>query len=141
MALESYLAHHLLDRIYGSLIAVVDDPAHAAAMVEEAERAVQGPLETCPACRIFLEVPAAIAAAKASDLARAHTHANGVDLLSSLIVPQPAWKAAASEVRGHIALAEGDATTARSHFMEAAERFEAAGHSIDAHRCSQLAAD
>ena len=62
---------HLFDRIYGARIAAAGDPAVALARVEEAERAVRGPLETCPGCRITLAVPAAIASARAGDRRRA----------------------------------------------------------------------
>ena len=70
IARESNVGFHLLDRIYGAKILAADDPADALAVLEDAESSVQGPLETCPGCRIALAVPAAIAAARAKDFAR-----------------------------------------------------------------------
>src|SRR6185312_13966982 len=48
VARESNVGFHLLDRIYGSRITAAADPADALARLDEAERAVRGPLETCP---------------------------------------------------------------------------------------------
>src|SRR5690606_9763783 len=61
---------HLLDRIYGTRVALAlaSDPDAALAEVHEAEEAVRGPLETCPGCRITFAVPAAVAAARARDI-------------------------------------------------------------------------
>jgi DNA-binding SARP family transcriptional activator len=140
VARRSYLAHHLLDRIYGSMIRQEDDNSRALALVEEAEQAVLGPFETCPACRITLEVPAAIAAAHAGDLDRANRHANVVQMLSTMIVPQPGWKAANEEIRGHLAAATHDMTEAQSRFLQAAVLYRGAGQPLDAARCDQMAA-
>ncbi len=138
VARDSYLCHHLLDRIYGCRIAVADDPADSLARVEEAEHAVRGPLESCPACRITLVVPAAIGAARAGDLERATRHAATAEQLAEVIVPLPAWRAAVEEVRGHLALAGADPPTAAERFGAAAEAYRLAGQPLDEARCRAL---
>lgn len=140
VARESYLGHHLFDRIYGAMIASEEDPSYAVHIVEEAESAVVGPLETCPACRITFEVPAAIASARSGDLARAARHLEAVDMLSTVMVPQPGWHAAASEARGHVDLARGETRAAGARFARAAELYHSAGQPLDAARCRAIGA-
>jgi tetratricopeptide (TPR) repeat protein len=134
-ARDSNLPHHLLDRIYGAMIAAAADPASALAAVEEAESAFHGPAETCPACRIGLVVPAAIATARAGDLDRAARYAQSAELLANGVLLQPAWYAAVHEVKGHLARAGGDAETARDLFREAAAGFRDSGQPLDEERC------
>ena len=138
VARESYLGHHLFDRIYGAMITVEEDPRRAMYIVEEAEKAVIGPLETCPACRITFEVPAAIASARFGDIARADRHLETVDMLSTVMVPQPGWHAAAKEARGHLTTALGGTEQASMQFARAAELYRAAGQPLDATRCQEL---
>ena len=65
LARQTDMGFHLLDRIYGTRIALAADPHAALSALEHAQQAVRGPLETCPGCRITFAVPAAIAAARA----------------------------------------------------------------------------
>ena len=95
-------------------------------------------LETCPACRITLEVPAVIASARFGDIARADRHLETVDMLSTVMVPQPGWHAAAKEARGHLTMATEGAEQARSQFERAAELYRGAGQPLDAARCQEL---
>lgn len=62
---------HLLDRIHGTAIRATRDASAAVDAVEEADRDLRGPLETCPPCSINLSVPAAIACAAAGEVERA----------------------------------------------------------------------
>ena len=130
-ARDSNLPHHLLDRIYGTMIAAAADPPSALAGVEEAESAFHGPAETCPACKIGLVVPAAIATARAGDLDRAARYAETAELLANVVLLQPAWYAAVDEVKGHLARAAGDAEAARDHFRKAATGFRDSGQPLD----------
>ncbi len=139
LARETDIGFHLLDRIYGTRIAVADDPADALRATMEAELAVRGPLETCPGCRITFAAPAAIAAAKAGDLDRATEYEKSTTWLAEVVMRLPAWYAALDEVRGQVALASGDRAAALSLFAAAAERFCAAGHPLDEARCRALA--
>ena len=137
-ARDSNLPHHLLDRIYGTMITAAADPPSALAEVEEAESAFHGPAETCPACKIGLVVPAAIATARAGDLDRAARYAETAELLANVVLLQPAWYAAVDEVKGHLARAAGDAEAALDLFRKAAAGFRDSGQPLDEQRCRSL---
>ena len=113
VARESDVGFHLLDRIYGTRITAVADPAAALIMLDEAELGVRGPLETCPGCRITLTVPAAIAAARAGDLDRAARYEQATEMLATVVMRLPGWDAALEEVKGHLALARGNDVAGR----------------------------
>ncbi|MBX6749241.1 MAG: AAA family ATPase [Micromonosporaceae bacterium] len=140
VARTSNVGFHLYDRIYGTRIAAAADPASAMAALEEAEVAISGSLETCLGCRITLAVPAAIAAARFGDLDRAIRYEAAVEKLTGLHMRQPGWCAALDEVRGHRAVASGDARAAGEHFAAAAAGFRHAGQPLDAERCDRWAA-
>ncbi len=139
VARESDVGFHLLDRIYGSAITGADDADAALSVVEEAELAVRGPVESCPGCRINLAVPAAIAAARAGAFDKAVAYAGEAQTLARVVMQLPGWDAAVDEVNGHLALASGDVRRARGRFREAARRFHTIGQPLDASRCAGLA--
>jgi DNA-binding SARP family transcriptional activator/tetratricopeptide (TPR) repeat protein len=139
VARESDVGFHLLDRIYGTRIAAAADPDAALAALDDAERSVRGPLETCPGCRITLVVPGAIAAAQAGDLDRAAEYETSAEWLAGVVMRLPGWDAALEEVRGHRARATG--RPAAPHFRAAATGFRSAGQPLDEARCSALAGD
>ncbi len=131
------IGFHLLDRIYGAHITLctqTEGPEAALAAVEEAEQAVRGPLETCPGCRITLAVPAAIASARAGDVARAEAYEQACGYLASVVMRLPAWDAAHLEVQAHLASARGDRPAATALFAQAFQVFSSAGHPLDAQR-------
>ncbi|GAB88734.1 ATP-binding protein [Gordonia rhizosphera] len=134
IARESEVGFHLFDRIYGTRISAADSNSDALGAVAEAEAAVQGPLETCPGCRITLAVPAAIATARAGDLDRAVRYQRSVAYLADVVMRLPGWYAARAEVDGWVSAAKGDAVGARRYFADAAARFAAAGQPRDAQR-------
>jgi hypothetical protein len=141
LARQTDIGFHLLDRIYGTRIALHgDDPAAALHVLRDAAASVRGPLETCPGCRITFAVPAAIAAARAGEVALAEQHEQQCAYLADVVMRLPAWHAAHDEVRGHIAAAKGAAPDeTASHFTAALARFRGAGQPIDAARCERLA--
>ena len=139
LARESDVGFHLLDRIYGTRIAIATECGHPLPAVEEGEAAVRGPLETCPGCRITFAVPAAIASARAGDLDRAGAYEKSVEWLANVVMRLPAWYAAHDEVRGHIALASGDRRASAARFAAAAAGFAKAGHPLDQARCADIA--
>ncbi|HMM84187.1 hypothetical protein [Azohydromonas sp.] len=108
-------------------------------MLDDAQDAGRGPLETCPGCRITFAVPAAIAAARARRLDLAEAHAKSCECLANVVMRLPAWRAALHEVHAHVARARGDGGGAAARFAAAAHGFRAAGHRLDALRCEQLA--
>jgi DNA-binding SARP family transcriptional activator/tetratricopeptide (TPR) repeat protein len=138
VARQSDVGFHLLDRIYGTRIAITHDPDAALGVLEEAEAAVRGPLETCPGCRITFAVPATIAAARARETNLAASHLRQSEYLANVVMKLPAWHAALHEARAHVALATGETESARSGFMHAAEGFLGAGHLLDEARCSAM---
>lgn len=141
LARQTDIGFHLLDRIYGTRIALrADDREAALNVMQDAAESVRGPLETCPGCRITFAVPAAIAAARAGEVELAEVHEAQCAYLANVVMRLPAWYAAHDEVRGHISAAR-DAPRAETgaHFAAASARFGAAGHPIDAARCAQLA--
>ena len=140
IARTSDVGFHLLDRIYGTKIQLADNPAEALDAVLEAEEAVRGPLETCPGCRITLDVPAAIAAADAGDLERAGRYEQTCTFLADVVMRLPAWDAALHEVRAHRSLAHGDPSGAADLFRRAAATFNTVGQPFDAKRCNARAA-
>lgn len=141
MARESEVGHHTLDRIYGAMVEAADDVAgRGIEVVGEAESAIRGPAETCPTCRIAFIVPATIAAARASDLERAHRYAGDCERALEIVALPPAWHAAVDEARGWLARARGQPGDARERFRQAAEGFRAWGQPLDARRCAELAA-
>ena len=140
LARQTDIGFHLLDRIYGTRITLhADDPAAALHVMQDAAASVQGPLETCPGCRITFAVPAAIAAARAGEVEQAEQHEKQCAYLADVVMRLPAWHAAHDEVRGHIAAAKGaSAKETASLFTTAASRFRSVGHRVDAERCEVL---
>lgn len=140
LARQSDVGFHLLDRIYGTRIALADLQGDGRGALDEAIEAVRGPLETCPGCRITFVVPAAIAAARAGDLDRAEDLLSQSAYLADVVMRLPAWHAAEREVRGHLAEARGSsAATVVAHFATAEAQFRAAGQPLDAQRCKEHA--
>lgn len=140
LARQTDIGFHLLDRIYGTRMRLAADAEAGRWALAEAEDAVHGPLETCPGCRITFAVPAAIAAARAGEVERAEQYEAQTAYLADVVMRLPAWHAAHDEVKGHLARARGEARQAvRDHFLQAARRFGAAGHPLDAQRCEEEA--
>lgn len=138
VARQTDIGFQLIDRIYGTRINLhADDPDAALHVMEDATASVRGPLETCPGCRITFAVPAAIAAARAGEIALTEKREEPCAYLADVVMRLLAWHAAHDEVRGHIAAARGDTEGARARFAAAAGRFRDAEHMIDAERCGE----
>jgi DNA-binding SARP family transcriptional activator len=141
VARQSEVGFHLLDRIYGTRIAMARGPDAALYALEEAAAAVRGPLETCPGCRITFAIPATIAAARAHEMDLAVVHERASDYLANVVMKLPAWYAALQEARAHVALAAGQRPAARRSFAAAAQGYHAAGHPLDEARCREASRD
>ncbi|MEO5669520.1 MAG: AAA family ATPase [Ramlibacter sp.] len=140
VARQSGVGFHLLDRIYGTRIAMTSDPEAALGVLEEAEASVRGPLETCPGCRITFAIPATIAAARAHEIDLAAGHQRVSEYLANVVMKLPAWYASLHEAQAHVALAAGERDKARAEFAAAAQGFRDCGHALDEARCLRLAA-
>ncbi|ROZ69354.1 AAA family ATPase [Ramlibacter sp. WS9] len=139
VARQSDVGFHLLDRIYGTRIAMATNPDTALGVLEEAEASVRGPVETCPGCRITFAIPATIAAARAHALDVAAGHQQQSEYLANVVMKLPAWYASLHEAQAHVALAAGRRSAAREGFAAAAQGFAACGHALDQARCEALA--
>ena len=133
LARWSSIANHILQRIYGSMIAAAADPEAARAMVDRAEASL-GREDACPFCRVMIEVPAALACADVGELDEARRHLAGAEQ-SAALWEGTSWQAAILEVQAHLARAENDQANADRLLREAAELFESSGQPLDAARC------
>lgn len=133
LARYSTIAHHLLQRVYGSLIAASDDVETARGLVDYAESAL-GVTDQCRYCNIMLSVPAIHACLRAGDLAEARRHL--ADAEKSLQLWEgTAWQAAILEAKAHLQAAEGDREGGQRLLGSAADLYDVFGQPLDAQRC------
>jgi DNA-binding SARP family transcriptional activator/tetratricopeptide (TPR) repeat protein len=137
LARWSVVSMHLLQRVYGTMIAAAPDAVSARAVVDQAE-ATLGEKDRCHFCAVMLAVPAAIACADVGDLDAARRHL-AVAERSNASWPGTAWEAATQEARAHVARAAGQHDDFARLSAEAARLFEAVGHLADAARCASAA--
>ena len=135
----SMLSLHLVQRIFGTMIATAPDPEAARLVVDEAMQ-VMCREDTCMFCDIMFAIPAAIACADVGDVADARRHLSAAQR-SSLLWEGTAWQAAVLEARAHVARAAGDPSDGVRMLREAGALFEQAGQPLDAQRCRVKAAD
>jgi DNA-binding SARP family transcriptional activator len=133
LARWSTIGLHLLQRIYGSMIAAAADPDLARAVVDRAESAL-GREDQCAFCSIMWAVPAAQACADVGDLDAAAAYLELAEK-SEALWEGTSWQAHLLEVRAHLANAEERVDAAERLMDEAAEVFAAAGQPLDAARC------
>jgi DNA-binding SARP family transcriptional activator/tetratricopeptide (TPR) repeat protein len=136
LARWSVISNHLLQRIYGSMIAAASDPDLARAVVDRAE-ATLGDTDRCPFCAVMLAVPASIACADVGDVEEARRHL-AVAEESAARWEGSAWDGAVLEARAHLARAENRENDFALLASQAAQLFTAAGHVRDAARCRVL---
>ncbi len=135
LARWSVISMHLLQRIYGTMIASAPDPMAARLMVDRAE-ATLGETDSCPFCDVMLAIPAAIACATVGDVDTAQRHL-AVATLSASRWEGSAWDAAVLEASAHVASARGDSDEFRRLIRNAADLFGAAGQPRDRARCER----
>ncbi len=135
LARWSVIRMHLLQRVYGSMIAAAPDPASAVAVVDRAELTM-GENDQCHFCAVMLAVPASIACSGVGDVAGARRHLAVAEASAELWEGQ-AWEAAVLEARAHLARAEGRADEFDRLIVAAAGLFTAAGQPLDARRCEE----
>ena len=137
LARWSPLARHLLQRIYGTLIAAAPDADAALTVVDEAVERLDEPF-ACMYCQVMIAVPASIACIEGGRLDEARAWL--AQATSSAATWQgTAWQGAVTEVRAHLARAEGGDAAAKGLFAEAAKLFAVAGQPLDAQRCLEAA--
>jgi len=135
LARWSPLVHHLLQRIYGTLVAAAPDRDAALAVVDEAVEASDA-RKTCMVCHVMIAVPAAIACAEGGRLDQAREWLAQA-VASAALWEGTAWQGAVREARAHLSRADGDPVAARRLLAEAAALFDTAGQPLDALRCRE----
>jgi DNA-binding winged helix-turn-helix (wHTH) protein/tetratricopeptide (TPR) repeat protein len=139
LARWSPLSRHLLQRVYGTLIASAPDPKAALAVVDEAVAAMDAQL-TCLFCQVMIAVPAAVACIEGGRLDEARDWLGQAER-SAAAWQGTAWQGAVAEARAHLARADGDDASAERLFLSAAELFDLAGQPIDAQRSREALTD
>ena len=139
LARWSPLARHLVQRIYGTLIATAPDGDTAVAVVAEAEAAVDDNTR-CEYCDIMLTVPATIALAEAGHLDDAGRQL-ALARRSAQLWQGTAWQGAVAEAESAVARAEGRPDEADVLLAKAAGLFDQAGQPLDAARCREAVED
>ncbi len=137
LARWSPLARHLLQRIYGTLIAAAPDADAALTVVDEAVERLDEPF-ACMFCQVMIAVPASIACIEGGRLDEARAWLAQATR-SAATWQGTAWQAAVTEVRAHLARAEGGDAAAKGLFAEAAKLFAVAGQPLDTQRCLEAA--
>jgi DNA-binding winged helix-turn-helix (wHTH) protein/tetratricopeptide (TPR) repeat protein len=137
LARWSPLARHLLQRIYGTLIAAAPDKDAALAVVDEAAGTLDEPF-ACMFCQVMIAVPASIACVEGGRLDEARAWLAQARR-SAAAWQGTAWQGAVAEAGAHLARAEGDDAAAGRLLTGAAELFTIAGQPLDAQRCLDAA--
>lgn len=134
LARWSALAHHLIQRIYGTMIRATQDPTAARLVVDQAADAI-GPSDACIFCTVMIAVPSAIACADVGDVDSARRHLAEAEM-SAQAWQGTAWPGAVAEAKAHLAAAEGRTDESAELLAAAADLFGRAGQPLDADRCS-----
>ena len=137
LARWSPLARHLLQRIYGTLIAAAPDKDAALAVVDEAAGTLDEPF-ACMFCQVMIAVPASIACVEGGRLDEARAWLAQAER-SAAAWQGTAWQGAVAEAGAHLARAGGDDAAAGRLLAGAAELFAIAGQPLDAQRCLDAA--
>jgi DNA-binding winged helix-turn-helix (wHTH) protein/tetratricopeptide (TPR) repeat protein len=137
LARWSPLARHLLQRIYGTLIAAAPDADAALTVVDEAGERLDEPF-SCIFCQVMIAVPASIACTEGGRLDEARSWLAQAER-SAATWQGTAWQGAVAEARAHLVRAEGDQAAASRLLAEAATLFDLAGQPLDAQRCLDAA--
>ncbi len=130
------VAMHLMQRIYGTMIAAAESPEQARARIDDAEAAL-GVDDSCRFCDIMLAIPAARACADVGHLADTARWLRRAED-SGQIWMGTAWQASILELKAHLASVAGEQLEARRLLRGAIELFEAAAQPLDAARCATL---
>ena len=102
---------HLMQRIYGTMIAAAESPEQARARIDDAEAAL-GVDDSCRFCDIMLAIPAARACADVGDLVNTERWLLRAED-SGRIWVGTAWQASILELKAHLASVAGEQPEAR----------------------------
>ena len=133
LARFSSISLHLIQRVFGTMIAAAPDAEAARTVVHRAEAAI-GFADQCAFCSVMLAVPAAIACADVGDIQDAEKHLQVAEK-SAAMWEGTAWQAALLEARAHLSFAQGREQDSAQLLSEAAELFQESNQPLDAARC------
>jgi DNA-binding SARP family transcriptional activator/tetratricopeptide (TPR) repeat protein len=133
LARFSSISLHLIQRVFGTMIAAAADPDAARTVVHRAEAAI-GFADQCAFCSVMLAVPAAMACADVGDIQDAERHLQVAEK-SAAMWEGTAWQAALLEARAHLSFAQGRQPDSARLLSEAADLFEESSQPLDAARC------
>ncbi|MFC4785392.1 ATP-binding protein [Nocardioides sp. MAHUQ-72] len=136
LARWSVISSHLVQRVYGSMIAAAPDPVAAVAIAEQGDLTI-GQTDRCGFCDLLFEAPAAIACADAGLLDDAERHL-ALARQSAAFLVSTARDAVVAEASAHLAAARQDNEAFERLAAEAVELFTLAGQPLDAARCAAL---
>jgi DNA-binding SARP family transcriptional activator len=131
---QSSLASHLRARLLEALIKASESPDQCRVILAEADSLVTHPKEVCRPCSIGLWVAAAIACARAGEVARSRFWLGHAERLAGMWSGGP-WQAAVWEARAALRMAEGDEGQAAALLREAGDLFAQCGRPLDEARC------
>lgn len=138
LAERSALSSHLLIRVFAADLQVAESPDRRRRVLVEAEAALRLD-NVCGPCSIGFLITAAIACARAGELARSRQFVSDAERLAGLWQGGP-WQAAVWEARGALRRAEGDSVQAAALLREAAALFAECGRPLDEARCAAAVA-
>ena len=133
LARWSPIAHHLMQRIFGTMIRATVDPVDARTVVERSNKAI-GPSDMCRFCTVMIAVPSSIACSRVGDVEEARRYLEMAER-SAMTWQGTAWQGAVAEAKAHLAIAEKRFADSTALFEEAADLFNRAGQPLDASRC------
>ena len=134
LARFSSVALHLIQRVYGTMIAAAPDAAAARAMVEHGRGCASGSATSARSATIMLAVPAALACADVGDIDDARRASAGGREIGADVGGN---RLAGVDTRGPGASGRGERRSGRRERLlrGAAELFEPSGQPLDARRC------
>ena len=132
----STMAHHLVQRAYGTILAASTDPADALDIANEALESLDD-TTSCPPCDVMIYVPLASTFAENGDLVKAEESLQKARICAGFW-RGTAWPAAIAESAACISVARGDDDEAIKQMTKAVELFDEAGQALDAARCQEV---
>ncbi len=132
----STMAHHLVQRSYGTILAASTDPVDALDIANEALESVDD-TTSCPPCDVMIYIPLASTFAENGELEKAEDALRKARI-SAGFWRGSAWPAAIAESAACISVARGDRDEAIRQMTKAVELFDEAGQALDTARCREV---
>ncbi len=131
---RSALDSHLRPRLLEAMIKASESADQGRGILAEADSLVAHRKEVCRPCSIGLWVAAAVACARAGEVARSRFWLGHSERLAGMWSGGP-WQAAVWEARAELRMAEGDRVQAAALLREAGDLFAQCGRPLNEARC------